>query len=178
MNLKIKSYPTRKFMIVKMLIMLFAVSSFGQQTRNTFWENVNFGGGIGLGFGDGYFSGTITPSAIYEFNPYIGLGLGLNATYATQKNLHKSTILGGSILAIANPYEFVQLSIEFEELNIQRNFEDGYFIDNDNYWYPALFLGIGYRSYNMTVGIRYDVLYDDNKSIYTDPWMPFVRFYF
>ena len=165
-------------MIVKMLILFFALSTYGQESSNSFWQNVKYGGGIGLGFGEGYFSGTIAPSAIYNFNPYFGLGLGLNMTYATRKNYHKSTILGGSILAIANPYQFVQLSAEFEELHIKRNFDDHFAFNDDNYWNPAFFLGIGYRSKNMTVGIRYDILYDENKSIYADPWMPFMRFYF
>ena len=31
---------------------------------------------------------------------------------------------------------------------------------------------------DVTFGIRYDVLYDSERSIYADPWAPFVRFYF
>jgi len=49
---------------------------------------------------------------------------------------------------------------------------------DDSYWYPALFLGVGYTSGRMTFGIRYDVLYDDDKSIQPEAWMPFVRFWF
>jgi len=65
-----------------------------------------------------------------------------------------------------------------EELNINRKFEDNLTLQDDSYWYTALFLGAGYRTGNITFGIRYDVLYDENKSIYADPWIPFVRVYF
>ncbi|MFT5217580.1 MAG: hypothetical protein ACI83H_002720 [Glaciecola sp.] len=41
-----------------------------------------------------------------------------------------------------------------------------------------LYLGAGYRTGNFTIGIRYDVLYDNEKSIFADPWMPFFRVYF
>ena len=68
---------------------------------------------------------------------------------------------------------------ELEQLRVNRSFEVvGAPNLEDNYWSPALFLGVGYSNRNVTVGIRYDVLYDDEKSIYADPWMPFVRVYF
>ena len=72
----------------------------------------------------------------------------------------------------------MQLSTEFEELNVNRRYDINLNIQDENYWSPALFLGVGYRSGNVTFGIRYDVLYDKDKSIYFDPWAPFVRFYF
>ncbi|MDP5157782.1 MAG: hypothetical protein NWQ07_04300 [Flaviramulus sp.] len=39
-------------------------------------------------------------------------------------------------------------------------------------------LALGYRNGNVTFGIRYHVLNDDQKSIRIDHWIPFVRFYF
>lgn len=143
-----------------------------------FWSSVRFGGGIGLSFGDGFFSGTLAPSAIYEFNDQFALGVGLNGTYNKQKDLYKSTVLGGSLIGLFNPLRAIQLSAEFEELNVSRNWDDRLGLTNDNYWYPALFLGAGFRAQNVAIGIRYDVLYDKNKSIYADAWAPFVRVYF
>ena len=134
---------------------------------------------FGLSTGDGFFSATLAPNAIYQFNSKYGLGVGLNGTYNRQKNVYKSTIFGGSVIGIYNPINEIQLSTEFEALNVNRKFE-GNFSNNldDNYWYPALFVGAGYRTNNITFGIRYDVLYDDNKSIYANSWMPFVRVLF
>jgi len=71
-----------------------------QENSNNFWKQVRFGGGIGLSFGDGFFSGTLSPSAIYEFNDQLALGLGLNGTYNSRKNQYKSTIFGGSIIGL------------------------------------------------------------------------------
>lgn len=154
------------------------ILSVGQEDEDSFWKHVRFGGGLGLSFGDGFFSGTLAPSAIYEFNPQFALGVGLNGTYASRKDYYKATIFGGSVIGLYNPINELQLSAEFEELNVNRKweFEDGDV--TDNYWYPALFLGAGYRSRHVTFGIRYDVLYDDDKSIYANAWMPFVRVYF
>ena len=150
-----------------------------KQDQSDFWEHVRFGGGLGLSFGDGFFSGTVAPSAIYQFNNQFSAGIGLNATFSKRKDVFNSTVLGGSVLALFNPINEIQLSSEFEQLNVNRNFDD-HFVTNadENYWYPALFLGAGYRTGNVIVGIRYDVLYDEDDSIYADPWMPFFRFYF
>lgn len=170
-----------KTLVLIALFASFTMTSFSQTQDNNvnsdFWKNVRFGGGIGLSFGDGFFSGTLAPSAIYQFDSDFALGLGLNGTYNSQKNFYKSTIVGASVIGLYNPIPELQLSGEFEELNVSRKFDDNAFQDQ-NYWYPALFAGIGYRSNNITFGIRYDVLYDREKSIYADPWVPFVRVFF
>ncbi|WP_353777343.1 alpha-ketoglutarate decarboxylase [Winogradskyella sp. 3972H.M.0a.05] len=146
---------------------------------NTFWRNVQYGGGVGLGFGDGFFSATVAPQAVYNFNEQFGLGLGLNGTINNQKNRYKSTIVGGSVIGLFNPIPEAQLSLEFEQLNVDRNFDEN-FVSNvdDNFWNSALFVGAGYRTGNVIFGVRYDVLYDEDKSIYAEPWIPFVRFWF
>ena len=43
----------------------------GNISQGDFWNHVRFGGGIGLSFGDGFFSGTLAPSAIYQFNNHL-----------------------------------------------------------------------------------------------------------
>ena len=149
-----------------------------QKNTSDFWDHLRFGGGIGFGFGDDYFSGTLAPSAIYQFNNQFSLGVGLSASYFKRKNLYKSTVLGGSIIGLFNPIREIQLSSEFEQLHVNRDFEQNVVSNTDDiYWYPAIFLGAGYRSGNFTIGIRYDVLYDEDKSIYADPWIPFIRVY-
>lgn len=154
-------------------------TSFSQNQNDSghFWDNVRFGGGIGLSFGDGFFSGTISPTGIYEFDSGFAAGVGLNATYNKQDNFYKSTILGASLIGLFSPIEELQISAEFEQLNVNRTFDNSIYKD-DNYWYPALFMGIGYGNGNVTFGIRYDLLYSKEKSIYADPYMPFVRVFF
>lgn len=144
---------------------------------SNFWSKVRFGGGIGLGFTNGGFNGSISPSAIYQANDQFAAGASLNFNYA-KFNDSKLVAYGGSILSLYNPISFLQLSAEFEQLRINRSLAlDGANLER-NYWSPALFLGVGYNDRNFTVGIRYDILYDDNKSIYANAWMPFVRVYF
>lgn len=172
----------KKTIISSLIICFFTSFSFSQnstEASNDFWENVQFGGGLGLNFGDGYFSGSVSPNAIYRFSPYIATGVGLNFQYSSQKEAFKSTVLGGSVLGLFNPYQELQISTEFELQNVSRDFDED-FVSNadDNYWYPALFLGLGYTNGNVTFGVRYDVLYDKDKSIYAEAWMPFVRFWF
>lgn len=174
-------YCTKRALFISIFLLLisnFTTSQNVQANSSDFWNHVRFGGGIGLSFGDGFFSGTLAPSAIYQFDQQFALGLGLNGTYNSQKNFYNSTIFGGSIIGLFNPIQEIQLSAEFEELNVSRTYEDRLGLEDDNYWYPAIFIGAGYRAQNITLGVRYDLLYDENRSIYAQAWAPFIRVYF
>ncbi|WP_458627889.1 alpha-ketoglutarate decarboxylase [Winogradskyella sp. PC D3.3] len=178
----LKHFYNLKITLSSFLIVFFTLFSFAQEApikQNDFWSHIDYGGGIGLNFGDGFFSGSLAPNALYRFNPYVATGVGLNFSYSSQKDLFKSTVLGGSIIGLFNPYREIQISTEFEQLHVNRKFDDR-FITNleEDYWYPAIFIGAGYTNNNVTIGIRYDVLYDKDKSIYSEAWMPFVRFRF
>lgn len=144
---------------------------------NPFWNNVRFGGNLGLGFGNGYFNGSLAPSAIYDFNQVASAGIGISGAYAKQDNF-KATSVGGSIIGMLRPLRVLQLSAEYEQLNISRRYELEGGNRKDHYWVPALFLGIGYNTGPVVTGIRYDVLHDDRKSFYANALMPFVSFYF
>lgn len=166
-------------LVIMMLLAMTATSDcLAQEGQTSFWQNVRIGGGIGLSFGDGFFSGSLAPSAIYDFNDQFSAGIGLNGTYNSLKNEYTSTIVGGSVLALYNVIPEVQLSTEFEQLFVSRNYDSSIGLIDDNYWYPALFLGAGFSQQNFTIGLRYDVLYDDGKSVYATAYVPFVRVYF
>ena len=168
------------FLIV--LILLISASTFAQGQTNPptdFWKKVQFGGGIGMSFGSGYTDIFLAPSAIYVVNPTFAVGTSLHLGYASQSHYYTSFVYGASIIGLVNPIPQIQLSVELEELNSSTNYKvygGGNF--SDNYWDTGLYLGAGYRTGNVTIGARYDVLYDANKSIYGDPFMPFVRVYF
>ncbi|MCC1484338.1 alpha-ketoglutarate decarboxylase [Winogradskyella sp. E313] len=173
----------QKSLRISLIICMFSFFMTNAQNFNTdsshFWSNVQYGGGIGLSFGDGFFSGVLAPNAIYRFNNYVASGVGLNFSYSSQEDVFQSTVVGGSIIGLFNPIPGIQLSTEFEELYVNRDIDDGFISSiDDNYWYPALFLGVGYISGNITFGIRYDVLFDRDTSIYNEAWLPFVRFFF
>lgn len=171
-------YNYCQYVLLLILLVGFCSNLKAQEQKSQFWSQVRVGGGIGLSFGNGFFSGTLAPSAIYNFNEQFAMGVGLNGTYNKRKDLYSSTILGGSILSFYNPIPYVQISAEFEELHVSRNYDSLQRLSDDNYWYPALFLGAGFRQNNFTIGLRYDVLYNSSKSVYASAYVPFVRVYF
>ncbi|WP_223845525.1 hypothetical protein [Flavobacterium selenitireducens] len=150
-----------------------------------FWRRVQVGGGLGLGIGNGYTDIAVAPSAIYNFNRYFAAGVGITGNYvrfcdySSSIDEYRSWIYGGSLIALVMPIEQLQLSFELEQLRVNsriEHFEDGTI--HDDFWNTGLFVGAGYRTQNVTVGIRYNLLFDADKTVYADSWMPFVRVYF
>jgi len=163
-----------------LFLLLFATSCYTQNTSqpSDFWDNVRLGGGLGFGLNNGGFNATVSPSAIYQVNDKFSSGVSLTFNYAKYDN-DKRYAYGGSILSLYNPLPYIQLSAELEQLRINRSVAlNGLPAIEENYWSPGLFFGAGYTDRNFTVGIRYNVLYDDSESIYLNAWMPFVRVYF
>ena len=148
-----------------------------QVPKRAFWEDVRFGGSLGLNFSDGYFSGFIAPKAVYDFNTYTSAGVGIAGSYNNTSRYSSHTV-GASAIGLLRPFNPLQISAEFEEHYVSRDFKmDGANI-SDSYWYPALFFGLGYTTGPVTVGVRYDVLHDSQKSIYANAFMHFVSIYF
>jgi len=147
------------------------------KTKSEFWSKVRFGGGIGLNFGNSYTNIAISPSGVYQFNEQFAGGVGLNGNYSSRKNDFDATVLGGSLIGLFKPIREIQLSAEFEQNNV--NYKDKVFNSSTNYWAPALFLGAGYSIGDFgAIGIRYDVLYNDRKSVYGTAFIPFIRVFF
>jgi hypothetical protein len=162
-----------------LIFILFSLNSWSQglSPQSDFWQKVRYGGGLGLGFGSNTFNASIAPSAIYQATGHFGAGLGLSFNYAKFRE-SRFTAYGASLLTLFNPIAVIQLSAEWEQLRVNRKLDTALGIVEDNYWSPALFLGAGYGNRNFVAGIRYDVLYDAGKSIYSNAWMPFIRVYF
>ncbi|TDD99414.1 hypothetical protein [Flavobacterium cellulosilyticum] len=166
------------------IILLFSGTLLAQSQAMTsnqpdnFWRNVQFGGGVGLSIGSGYTDISVSPSAIYNINPIVAVGTAFQFGYVSSKNYYTSNIYGASLIGLINPIPEIQLSTELEEINVNTDYKS---IDGNNsssFWNTSLYLGAGYRSGNVTIGVRYNVLFDKNKSYYNDPFMPFVRVYF
>ncbi|MFD2588591.1 alpha-ketoglutarate decarboxylase [Croceitalea marina] len=171
-------------MALKKVLFLLFISTLVQHTiaqtspnSNDFWRNVRFGGGLGFGLSNGGFNASVSPSAIYQFNEQFAAGTSFTFNYAKFDN-DKRLAYGASALALYNPVPFLQISAEYEQLRVNLSQQVGATTFEDNYWSPALFFGLGYTNRNVTIGLRYDVLYDENRSIYLDAWMPFVRVFF
>ena len=161
------------------------------KAQSEFWQKVQFGGGLGLNFGSKYTNISIAPGAIYNVNEYFAIGLGAQYSYINQKPFtfnssqvveYTSNLYGGSVVALFNPIQSIQLSAEVEQLrvNTERKVITNAIVQNvnDDFWNTALFLGAGFRTGNVTIGARYNLLFDKNKNVYSEPFMPFVRVYF
>lgn len=148
------------------------------KTKNPFWQRVQFGGGLGLGFGNNYTNIGIAPSAIYNFNEYFAAGPGLQYSYVNQKGFYQSNIYGGSIIGLFNPIREIQLSTEIEQLRVNTSYDAFNGSETDNFWNTALFVGAGYRTQNVTIGLRYNVLHKENQGIYANAFIPFIRVFF
>lgn len=145
---------------------------------DSFWDDVQFGGGLGVAVGSGYTDVTVAPSAIYNFNDYVSFGAGLQYAYLKQKDYYSSNVYGGSLIGLFNPVEMVQLSLEIEETNVNNKYFELGGDYKRSFWNTGLFLGAGYRQDNVTIGGRVNVLFDKDKDIYGSAFMPFIRVFF
>ncbi|MBN8641099.1 MAG: hypothetical protein J0L86_04730 [Flavobacteriales bacterium] len=146
------------------------------ETKNDFWSDVQFGGGLGLAIGSGFTNISVSPTAIYNFNEYVSAGAGLQYSYLKDRDFYSSSMYGGSIIGLINPIEEFQLSVELEQLRVNLKADNSTF--TDDFWNTGLFLGAGYRMDNVTIGARYNVLFVEDKGVYGDAFMPFVRVFF
>ncbi len=167
------------------IIILFSSAVHSQTSENsikstpTFWKNVQFGGGFGLNISSQFTEINLAPGAIYRLNPKVAVGMGLQGSFISSKNDYSSSIYGMSILSLMNPIEEFQISIELEQLRVNRNIV---MIDGpnkaNNFWNTGLFLGGGYGADNVVVGIRYNLLFKESDFVYSSAMMPFIRVYF
>lgn len=157
---------------------IFAQEKQEMKTKSDFWQRVQFGGGLGLGFGNGYADIMIAPNAIYNFNDYFSAGLGAQYSYVKQRDIFTSNIYGGSVISLFHPIREIQISTELEQLRVNSRFETVNGTTTRDFWNTALFIGAGYRNENITIGLRYNVLHKDRDYMYVDALMPFVRVFF
>ncbi|WP_432672031.1 hypothetical protein [Flavobacterium sp. SM2513] len=164
-----------KSTLCALFVLFMCANAVSGQNASGTQDRVHFGGSLGLSIGSGFTNIVVAPSVIYDVNAYFSAGVGLQGSYVNFKNNFESYIYGASLIGLVNPIEQIQLSAELEQLRVNTTFNDNY---KDDFWNTALFLGAGYRTNNVTLGIRYNVLFDDKKSVYNEAFMPFLRVYF
>ncbi|MBC7524206.1 MAG: hypothetical protein H7239_07190 [Flavobacterium sp.] len=177
-SLKIEIRIMLLFLILLANSRLVAQVSYPESTKSDFWNHVQFGGGFGVSAGSGYTDFTLAPSAIYNFNEKIALGAGLQGSYISAKNQYTSTIYGANVIGLFNPIEEIQLSLELEEVLVNSTFNAIPNSFSNSFWNTGLFVGAGYRTGSVTIGARYNLLFNKDKNVYSDALMPFVRIYF
>lgn len=169
----------RPFLVILFLIVFNIISAqdsiYSPTQKSNFWKNVQFGGGIGLNFSSGYTDVLVTPSAIYNFNPIVAVGAGLNFNYVASSNFYSSVVYGISTTVLINPIPEIQLSVGLNQNRVNYK-EKGFSNYSEDYWDTGLILGAGYRTGNVTIGMGYNVL--QNNRYDAEPFVPFVRAYF
>ena len=181
MNLKNFKNTPKSYLILALFA--FSLSGFSQDStsvkaKSVFWQKVQIGGGLGLNVGGGFTDITVAPSAIYNVNDYLSLGVGLQGSYISVKNNYKSFLYGGSLIGLVNPIQEIQLSVELEQLRVNTTYESIPISTKNSFWNTGLFLGAGYRTNNVTIGARYNVLFHEKDNVYSNAFMPFIRVYF
>ena len=172
------------------LIFLNSAHLFSQQdsipkTKSVFWQKVHYGGGLGLAFSNGYSNFSLSPTGYYHINKTVSVGAGISGSYVAQESNpsnynalgYKSIVFGGSVIGLLHPIENIQLSTEIEQLRVTRKFDEVN-SNKDSFWNTAVFLGVGYRSQNVTFGARFNLLHANQNNIYGQSWLPFVRVMF
>jgi long-subunit fatty acid transport protein len=158
----------KKASLLLLFLLTFSSLSYGQFANSQKRGKWRFGGNIGGTFGNTT-SILVAPSAIYDYNKYLSWGGGITFQYAGN-NLNSATRLGVNLIGLVNPIEMIQFSTALEYSRIK-------FSDQLPSYIPSLFLGIGYRTENVTVGLEYDVLHEPGKSPHLRT-QPFIRVYF
>jgi len=186
MSIFILKYNTMPLKNKLPLLLLLVVTSFSfsQTADESFIDHVRFGGTFNLGFGNNYTTIGISPSAIYDFNQQFSAGVSFSYLYSKGTYYPISggsfeasnSMLGGSVIALYNPFNAFQVSAEFEQMNV--NYKDDRFPESSE-WIPAIYLGLAYYTGNLAFGMRYNVLFNStNRSIYSSAFTPVFRVYF
>ena len=171
----------RKISILIAFTILVNSNFFAQNSdldQHRFIDDVRFGGGINIGIGSAYSTFAISPSALYDFSEQFSAGLSFTYVYIKTKSTINTTtnLFGGSILALYKPIENIQFTTEFEQLKINQTYAT---LNEANLWQPALYIGAEYVTGNISMGLRYDVLFDKTTNvIYSSALSPVFRVYF
>jgi long-subunit fatty acid transport protein len=167
---------------ILLLLLFLANSNLTSQNselkQQKFINNIRFGGGFNISLNNSYTTFAISPSALYDFSDEFSLGLGLTYVYVKNKSIiqRTSNLYGGSILALYRPIQYIQLSMEYEQLKLNQKIN---YSNTINPWQPALYIGMEYVTGNLAMGLRYDVLFDQTKNvIYASGLSPVFRLYF
>ena len=163
-----------------------------QQTRETitqkkvpYQRSWSFGGNVGLSFWNGGTDILLAPKAYYNVSPMFMTGFGITYIYSSAEDdfaKYSQNSFGGSVLGAFRPTPFLQLSAEYEGLQTNGNSTIKFPGDRDennySFWNNAIYLGASFVSRNVSFGVRYDILYDSTRSVYSSAWSPVIGFYF
>jgi hypothetical protein len=164
-----------------LLLMMMSFWSFAQIAMSSGNQNNRwtFGGGLGVGFGsDNYFNLQVSPRVGYKITDQLEGGLSGNVSWQTS-NFYKSTMFGFG--PFMNYYFgrsfFIVANLQQYFINSTEKYSNYKFSTDET----ALYLGGGYmqnigNNAFMQFGVMYNVLWKENKSIFSSGFVPSVGF--
>jgi len=156
--------------------LVFSNALFGQQENN---KKIGFYGGFGLSLSTGFTYISLQPGIIYHLHPKYRMGAGIQYTYLKSNKTYYGVnysynIFGFNVMNMYYPAKELEISVEFEDLYVNQKYNDV----RHKFWSPSLFGGMGYRYGQVVAGFKFNFLFDREKSIYQDAFIPFIRVYF
>ncbi|MBT8261288.1 MAG: hypothetical protein KJO05_00595, partial [Bacteroidia bacterium] len=137
---------------------------------------------FGVGFGLNFVGGTnisLAPNLIYTVSNKVSIGGGVQGSYSAIKDLQSTTTIGGNVVTLYTPVKMITTLVEFVELYVSTKTETMEGDIKETYWDSALFVGGGLNvTDKILIGAKYNVLYDEEESVYTSPVIPFVNITF
>ena len=171
--------------IILIAAIMFYGNSFSQTTKTIETDSVNkeqkrlkFGVGFGLNFVGGT-NISLSPNLTYKVSDKVSFGGGIQASYSAIKDFQNTTTFGANVLSIYSPVKKISMLLEFAQLRVITETETAQIKNKNKYWDSALFVGAGFKvTSKILIGAKYNVLYDENESVYTSAIIPFVNIAF
>lgn len=139
-----------------------------QKAAGSHWH---FGGNVGISVGNHNTGIYVAPSVAYMVNPQLEIGSTIAYQHNKYEN-HKSNIFSGGVFTNYHIIPELFARVHYEYYTGNRKNRD----ISDNFTENALWIGAGYQSFGRVrfqTGIMYNVLYDKDKSVFSNPWRPF-----
>lgn len=139
-------------------------------------KRLQFGCGFILNFVGGTNIG-LSPNLTYNVSDKVAFGLGMQWNYLALKDIQKTTTYGANTFFEYRPTQKIMTLLEFVQLRASTTSE----IDDSKvkYWDSALFVGAGFNVTNkISVGAKFNLLYNEDESVYSSPVIPFVNISF
>ena len=151
---------------------------FEDSEGGNFWDNVRFGGNIGLQLGNPT-NILISPSMAYVpqadfLDEKLMIGLGVTYIYSKVKYAdvnYSSNIYGGRVFGRYLITDNIFAHLEFESLNAPNYVK----VSNSRTWVNSFFVGGGYQQSignrgGFSVSILYNLAWTPTNIIYSSPW--------
>ncbi len=152
----------------------FAPSKKPPVKKETFKDRLFFNGNVGFSFGD-ITQVQLSPGVGYRVNNEFGIGTGITYIYSSDSRGStklSQSIFGPRAFAIYKFHPQFYATSKYEFLRFKQKIGNTVSAKRE---VPAWFVGLGFRTGSQGIGFSveglYDILHDENKSIYSNAFV-------